>query len=229
MLHSAGYSIFYFFTSLMILTVITHATVLYPRTIVPGFVLTCALTAVLPLLAIRWNRPLFASYWATTNFIPLAFVGAWFAANFQRVAAQPWRAIAVASVCAVAFAVYEWNNFKDPVFFYPNGFAMPCYTRPSLFFSAFAALVLCVCFPLPSNRVASWLGKRGLGLYCLHWFLKDPVKTWLLELVVLSDGRWGWSRDDIAVALHIPGTAALSYFCAWLLSWYLQPHLLATS
>lgn len=126
---SAGYTIFYFFTSLIALTVITHFAVLVPRITVPGFVLTSIMTGVFPLLAISWSRPLFASYWATTNFIPLAFVGAWFAQHQSYIQARRWRLFWIGIVLAVVVAVYEWNNFKHPIFFYPNGFAFPCYTR----------------------------------------------------------------------------------------------------
>jgi hypothetical protein len=71
--------------------------------------------------------------------------------------------IAAALLLHCLFAAYEWNVFKNPVFFYPNGFAMPCYTRPSLFFSAFVVLVICTCWPIAANKYAAWFSRRSLG------------------------------------------------------------------
>lgn len=223
-LMSGGDTVYYFFVSLALVTVVTH----YVRN-VPGpalwamFALSTLLVGVLPLLhreyADRTHWALFLAHLANPlNFLPFAFAGVGLARLTQTGAPRLLDRIGLgALVLGAASAVLDWTVYVDPCFFEVNRFALPAYTRPSLVFLAVAVLVLAVRGRPPSNPVVSFMAFHSLAVYCLHPFFV-PLHYKLAHMPQLS--------GIPTLLISLPAVLALSYAGSLVLPLFLRDEVL---
>jgi len=221
---TGGNTVYYFFVSLALGTVVTHYSRNLPAALVWGlFTASTALAGVLPLLhkalchQTQWA--MFLGHLANPlNFLPLAFAGVGLARLAQAEATRPLTLVGVvALVLGVTCAVLDWTVYVDPCFFEVNRFAIPAYTRPSLCFLAVAVLVLALTRQPPENPVVSFMARHSLAVYCLHPFFV-AVRYKIADVLDLHGAA--------AVLVPLPVVLGLSYCASLVLPLFLRDEVL---
>jgi len=186
-LMSGGNTYYYFFESLAIITVVTHAATRLPGRVVWGlFAASTVLVGVLPLLHEELHYRFLAHHANPLNFLPYAFAGVGLARLSAAGGERARDLVGVGClILALPAAVLDWTVYVDPCFFEINQYAIPAYTRPSLVLLAVAVLVLAVRSRMPTNPVVRFMAVHSLGVYCLHPFFVD-IKFKVIEVFGLS-------------------------------------------
>ncbi len=212
-------TVYYFFASLLLVTLATHFAKRWSTTwLVLAFGLSTALVAVMPLVSIRTGVFELCSYWNPVNFLPYPFA-ATLIKRFHE--ANPGWAVRLLvmgglATAAVGTALLDWTIYVDAGFFTVNEYAVPTYTRPSLVFLATLLLLLTVHSWPRENRVIAFMARHSLALYCLHPFFV-PWKTKMVSKLNLAEG---W---DLLVPLVL--IVLVCYVCSLLLPLFLQKDL----
>ncbi|MDB6151869.1 MAG: hypothetical protein JWL90_322 [Chthoniobacteraceae bacterium] len=170
---SALGTIYYFFVSLIAVTIVAHySKKLSTRTVFACFLASVFAVAVLPRIALATGNMEISAHWCPINFIPYAFAGLLIYRGENMAYAGNWKRWALAAFfISVISALLEWHYCVDARFFEINLYPIPAYSRVSLVFSAVALLLLIVNTKwIKSNAVASFMAKHSLALYCLHPF-----------------------------------------------------------
>ena len=203
---SAGGTPYYFFVSLIGLTVLTYVVrSIRTRYIVVLFALTTAWVSILPFLAKATGIYKLAIYWNPMSFLPYPFA----AILVSRLRdgplgrrCQTHLVIAWLLSCLLAMVV-DWIAYPDAGFFTVTNSAIPAYSRPSLVFLSTAVLFLAVKVRPGPNAVISFMSRYSLGLYCLHPFF-------LPHVIRRTDGQLLMSLPIVLLASYV-STKILSH------------------
>jgi len=221
---TGGNTVYYFFISLAVVTVVTHGVRDLPSaTVWALFALSTLLVGVMPILH-EVLRPQTA--WAMLlglhanplNFLPLAFAGVGLTRLVQAEETRLLDRIGIAALgLGAVAAILDWTVYVDPCFFEVNRFALPAYTRPSLVFLAIAVLVLAVRARPAGNPVIAFMARHSLAVYCLHPFFV-PVRYKMAQVLHLSGAA--------EVLVPLPIVLGLSYGASVVLPWFLRDEVL---
>ena len=171
---SAAGTQYYFFVSLMILSVVTHiASKLSTRVNSILFILACALIFALAKAAIAFSLPALIAFWSPMNFMPYPFAAIVMARNEARLASGNSRLLIITSffAAAILISLYEWRFDVSGIFFDIQAFAMPAYTRLSLVFLSISLLAAVMTRKIRTNRIIEFMSGQSMALYCLHPFI----------------------------------------------------------
>lgn len=172
-----GMGSYYFFSALLVTTLVTHLTTRLGETALWAFlIVTMLVTTGLQIAAIigsAWT----AAFWNPLNYLPIApaavLLVRYSAAN--RIA--PWFA-AAGSGLFILSAILEWMLLPGHLFIVAQGYAMPAYTRISPMLFSVVTTLLLIKVRGPAPRWVAFLAKYSLSVYCLQAF----VLTWTSPL-----------------------------------------------
>ena len=188
---SAGYTPYYFFVSLIILTTITHifsklSTILN----IIMFISTCLLIFILPKITMNYTLYTLSVFWNPLNFIPYPFAAILLAReDLLSVKQNPnlW-IITVLLVISILLSFYEWRFYIHEIFFRGGqSAAIPAYTRLSVVCSSIMLFFIALTSRIKTNRIIDFMSRQSLSLYCLHVFIFFIVfPNFFSTLAVLS-------------------------------------------
>ncbi len=170
---SGGRSLYYFFVSLILLTIIVYCSKRLATTwIVILFVLSTVILTALPVVSLwtGWFR--LSIFWNPLNFFPYPFAAIliWRWVQSDR-PTRSWVGLIVGlAVLSAGSAVLDWTVLVDKGFFNIQRYALPGFARPALVFIAMAMLLLAIRLPLKPLAPVTFMAKYSLALYCLHPF-----------------------------------------------------------
>jgi peptidoglycan/LPS O-acetylase OafA/YrhL len=212
---TAGHTLYYFFFSLLACQVLAHLiTRLDRRMQILGLALSTAMLACLPALTKISGCFVLGAYWNPLNFIPYPFAAVLIAQNRGYIRAKKNMLISISLVVFVMLSIIEWRYSIGAIFFPGQGYAFPTYTRASLLFSVVALGIVALESRIKSIGIIRYMAKYSLALYCLHPFLMDPVKAFVV-------GRFS-GNSAMATYAAIIIVVALSYIIAPVLRIYLK-------
>jgi surface polysaccharide O-acyltransferase-like enzyme len=216
---TGGDTVYYFFVSLAVVTVATHAAMRLPGPAVWSlFAISTAVVGVLPVLHRSTGWIVLGLHANPLNFLPLAFAGVGLARLSRKGAGRGLDRVGLGClVLGAASALLDWTVYVDPCFFQVNRFALPAYTRPSLVFLAVAVLVLAVRARPAGNRVVRFMARHSLAVYVLHPFFV-PVRYKMVESLHLTGAA--------EVLLPLAVVLGLSYAGSLVLPWFLRDEVL---
>lgn len=168
---SAAQTPYYFFVSLMILTVVTHiASRLSTRVNSMLFILACAVIFALAKAAIAFSLPALIVFWSPMNFMAYPFAAVVMARNEARLFSEDSRLFIIAAFFAAAIlaSLYEWRFNVNEIFFDIQAFAIPAYARLSVVFLSVSLFAAVMTRRIRTNRIIEFMSGQSLALYCLH-------------------------------------------------------------
>lgn len=181
---SAGQTIYYFFSSLIICVFVVYFFLKLNQTLQRSIFLSSAiLLAFLPQITKVTGFYALSAYWSPLNFIPLSFAAVLFARNRNKIIENRNMFIPLSMLLCVFFSILEWKFSVGQIFFAGQGYAIPGYTRISLLFAVFAIFLIALNPKIKPNRVIKYMSRYSLALYCVHPFLTSPVKKIVLVFV----------------------------------------------
>lgn len=175
---SGGHTIYYFFVSLAVLTIITHFAKRLKLFYVSIFFLaTVALVSVLPIFSIATELFVLSAHWSPLNFLPYPFAAilVFHVARMEKAKISPILII-ISGAVIVLSVLADWSIYVHRGFFNVNIYAIPAYTRPSLVFISMALLFVAIKTNPKSNPVVLFMSNNSLALYCLHPFFVKPAQ-----------------------------------------------------
>lgn len=193
---SGGHTIYYFFISLIGLTIITHFSkrlnVFYVAAL---FIITTLFVSILPILSIATEYFYLSIYWNPLNFLPYPFAAilVLHIARLDRAKIKPVYLILTAFLISIA-VIADWTIYVNKGFFDVSIYAVPAYTRPSLVLISMVVLFIAIKVNPKRNPIIMFMSTNSLALYCLHTFFVGPAKQLsggnllisLLIVIVLS-------------------------------------------
>jgi hypothetical protein len=174
---SGGHTIYYFFVSLIGLTIITHFSKRLPVIhVLALFIISTLLVAMLPIVSMATNHFILSVHWNPLNFIPYPFAAilVFHIAKLDSAKIKPIYIILIA-VLIVLLIIADWTIYVNRGFFQVNLFAIPAYSRPSLVLIAMVVVLLGIKIQPKQNAVILFMSNNSLALYCLHLFFKTPA------------------------------------------------------
>jgi surface polysaccharide O-acyltransferase-like enzyme len=212
---TAGYTIFYFFTSLLICLLVSHFYLqANQRVQVSLFLVSTIVLLFLPQITKITGVFAFSAYWSPLNFIPLSFAAVILAQRKYSILKNNRAILLLAAFFCVSLSILEWKYSVGAIFFPGqgyNGYAIPAYTRTSLLFAVIFIFVIAQDSRIKSNRCVDYMSKYSLALYCLHPFFMDPVRNFVDTFV---------SNKTIGTCVAIFLVVIISYFTAMILEKY---------
>ncbi|MBF0458264.1 MAG: acyltransferase family protein [Nitrospirae bacterium] len=174
MVLTSGGTLYYFFISLCIMTMITHfANKLSAPANIVLLLMAVAALMLLPFIAIHTNSPNLTIYWSPLNFIAYPFAAVSINRFHSSAPGKQYRwgilkiiLIAVGTLIAVA----EWKYLLNPIFLCGQKIALPVYARTSVVIASIILLLASLSIRLPSNPVIGFMSRYSMALYCLHMF-----------------------------------------------------------
>lgn len=167
---TGGGTIYYFFTSLTIATVITFVvTKLSYKSQLIGLAVSVVFIILLPYFTILTNISEMSSYWNPLNFLPYCFASVLLVKNKEKLKINKYLFL-ILVVLSVGFSKLEWTFYTDKIFFPGQGYAFPAYTRISLLFSSSIFILLFLNIKVRSNAFITFMSDNSLGLFILHPF-----------------------------------------------------------
>lgn len=178
-LMSGFHTVYYFFFSLGLAIVTTHAARHLPNYFV--YVL-CFLTTIfvglLPILALQFELPQLTYYYVPLNFLPYPFI----AIAIERLEGRrAFLSVAILACAGLVLTTLDWTIYKSDLFFNVNTCAMPAYSRPSLILLSVAIVLAATLFSSPANSIVRFMSSHSLALYCLHPFTISAVKGLVIK------------------------------------------------
>ncbi len=197
---TGGFSIFYFFFSLILVTLASYIAIKFPRYLLYVLLIASSfLLWVMPLVVAETHSyPYLVAYWNPLNFIPYAFVAV-LASSYVRSPGFEKRLanlIVFLSLAFVLSSVIEWHLLVHADNFPGNGFAMPAYTRISVVVGASLLFFLSFYLHRPPNVLVRFLSDCSLGLYCVHPFILDLGNRFIDNL---------WMRFGVVLVVSYAG------------------------
>jgi len=217
---SAGDTIFYFFSALIVLLPLTSfAKRLKLRASWGLFALSLAIVGFLPLIAVWLHVPALVHHANPLNFLPLAFAAVVMQAPpFKRNGqAAVWPGLAALAAGGLATAL-DWTVYRNGIVFEVNAFAVPAYTRPSVVLLAVAVVHLATLIRRPCGSVVRFMSRHSLALYCIHPFVLTVVYRILPRLQLAGPPR---------LVVCATTTVIASYALALILPSFLRKDLLS--
>jgi peptidoglycan/LPS O-acetylase OafA/YrhL len=215
----AGYSLYYFFVSLIICLFLTHLVSQMKRQHqIFGFVLSAILLTIFPEITKHTGVFLFSVYWNPLNFIPFSFAAVLLANNLEYISSRKGRFLIGSIVLCVLFAVLEWKFSIGEIFFLMEGeVGIPTYTRTSLVFAVLAISIIALTINIRSNAVIKYMSRYSLALYCLHAFFMKPTKGLVSKII-----QGTIVQNNVSIIIVI----LLSYLTAMILKNFLKEKVL---
>lgn len=182
---TGGHTIYYFFVCLLFCTILCFAaTRLQFRTVLFMGGFSCLVIISLPLLAEYTGYFWLSAHWNPLNFLPYPFASV-LIARFDYT-----RCNKVKLFCGLTFlffailaaSILEWHYLISLVHFKGQGYAIPAYTRLSVFFSAYLILVCMLFSNIKTNFLINYMSERSLALFCLHPFFIPIIARLSSEL-----------------------------------------------
>jgi surface polysaccharide O-acyltransferase-like enzyme len=201
---TGGYSIFYFFFSLLILTAcaemiirLLHVKAFLTENSIGLYYLLFIISSVLTLVFQISPYKGFTEIWNTFNFMPYVFSSFIILHDFRQAPERPGLSKVKLSLLATAYLVFACAEWK-----YLPGLSsaglweglLPPYTRLSLVFGAWTLTYAALLYAPQTSPIVRKISSCSLGIYCLHPFLTPIIESlvnqiWSLpgeELVVYS-------------------------------------------
>jgi len=205
---TAGNTQYWFFISLILCLSVTYISLrLHTVTVFLLFLLSSVFLAFMPYITMLMIFYPLSAYWNPLNFVPFSF-SAILLVRFGEVVSVRRAIIALTALfLAVLFSFFEWQFYKDDIFFPGQGSAIPAYTRGSLLFSALAIFVLAISSKVRTNNAVYYLSKHSLALYCLHPFFMVPALSW--GVILLGAGKLSQYLSIALVILCCYGLSSL--------------------
>ena len=212
---SGGWTVYYFFISLICLSIITHfSKPIRTRYIAIFFILTTLLVSTMPLLSMKTGNYILTIFWNPLNFLPYPFAAILVSRlvdlklNKQK---QIYLIIGWFLLCFITIII-DWVAYIDAGFFEVGPYAIPSYSRSSLIFISMAVLYFSIKIRPKFNFIIDFMSRYSLGLYVLHVFF-SPLAIYL-------------SNGNIIMSLLI--TLLFSYLAAIILSHVLRRELICS-
>ena len=172
---SANGTIYYFFVCLILSTVITFIAQKFSiRTNSILFIVATAFLFILPYLTKQMMLFRLSAYWNPLNFLPYPFAAILISRSIKDLHTNYlylFLGVLPLFIAGVLLGFFEWHFYTNSIFFPGQGYAIPAYTRTSIFFISIVILTLATYPKIPNNRVVKFMSKHSLGLYCLHPFV----------------------------------------------------------
>lgn len=209
---SGGETPYWFFITLMALTIITYfakrLSIFYVSVF---FLLTTLQVLMLPVLSAATGKYYLVAHCNPLNFLPYPFAAIliFHLAGQDRTKIKPLFIILTGFLAAL-LAVLEWTIYINEHFFSYGPSPLPLYTRPSLVFLAMTLVLTAIKTDWKSFFIVRFMSNKSLALYCLHIFFVYLVK-WL-------------SIDNLFISLLIVIT--LSYFTAMMIKPFIRNELI---
>jgi hypothetical protein len=176
---SAARTPYYFFVSLIILTVVTHifsnlSTILNAVL----FILSCLLIFALPEITMTYSVYALSAFWNPMNFFPYPFAAILLARKESFIVKRNTRLLIVAMLLAAAVLLgfYEWRFDINEIFFRGQVHAIPAYTRLSIVCLSILLFSIGLAKGIKRNRIIDFMSKQSLPVYCLHPFFTVLLK-----------------------------------------------------
>ena len=173
LLLSGNHTLYYFFVSLAILTIITHFAKLLPNVLLILLIfLSVIIVGLLPILSIKYQIYKLAILWNPLNFLPYPFAAVLiYRLRNQNIKRLYWILISLLLIVFSFLAgMLDWTVYVNGRFFTVNLYAIPAYSRPSLVLLSILTLILVVNIRIRMFPVIDFMSKQSLALYCLHFF-----------------------------------------------------------
>ncbi|HEX3148955.1 MAG TPA: acyltransferase [Gemmataceae bacterium] len=210
---TGGNTVYYFFLSLALVTIVTHYAMRLSTPMVWGlFAASTFLVGVLPILQRKTEIVFLAHHANPLNFVPYAFAGIGLSRLMETGARRQMNLIGLACLAlAIPAALLDWTVYVDACFFEVNQFAIPAYTRPSLVFLGVAVMVLAVQTQRLGNSLVAFMAFHSLAVYCLHPFFVD-IKFKLIEVLGLTQPLATFVPIIIVLGLSYVGSIVMPLF-----------------
>jgi peptidoglycan/LPS O-acetylase OafA/YrhL len=177
---TAGYTVFYFFVSLLLTYGVTLLAMNLSTPVnIALLAVSTAIVAASPIGAVAYKDPHLAAYWSPLNFLPYSFAGLVILRLFGPDSDRS-RATGVALaliVVGMLVAAWEWQTYRQGIFHETEQVSYPTYTRASLVFHATALLIVMIHWAPRAPAVVEFMAKHSLALYCLHLFMAEPLRA----------------------------------------------------
>ncbi len=199
-------TVYYFFFSLVLVLLATHAVRRLPyQTICLLSLLSLLVICLLPVVALRCDLPQLLAWSFPLNFLPYPFV----AIAIERLKGpRAFWTVVILVAAGLVLAMLDWTLYPSEDLFSVNSFALPVYARPSLICLS-AALVLGVTFlSSPAQTMISFMSSHSLALYCLH-----PFTIWGVQRLA---GKLDWPAI-VSLPVQLALVLVLCYGCSALI------------
>lgn len=209
---SGGETLYWFFITLLGLTVMTHfARRLHIFHVIAFFIISTIIVAMLPILSVATGKFYLIAHCNPLNFLPYPFAAILVTqlAGSDRANIKPLH-IVLAGLIILLFMALDWTIYVNEGFFRLSPAALPVYSRPSLVLIAMAVLSYAIRANLKQNAVVLFMSNKSLSLYCLHIYFVFLVK-WL-------------SINNLFISLLL--VLMLSYLTAIIVKQFLQDELI---
>ncbi|MBE9116909.1 acyltransferase [Lusitaniella coriacea LEGE 07157] len=152
-------------------------------------ILSSLLLIALSIAAIISQRTFFVAYNNPLNFLPYIFSSYLIWNRVQKTQGneigENIRAIAVAILAILFFAILEWRFFHHPEIFLTD--ELPQYARISLVLGSSLITYLFIFLKLKPISLIKFLSFCSLGIYCIHKFLPNFIGLVASKLTLLFD------------------------------------------
>ncbi len=204
-----GGTIYYFFTSLILCLILTYLiSSLSKRNQITGLVISVLLIVLLPQISIFTETFVLSAFWSPLNFLPFCYGSVLLAQNVEYIVSRYYTLI-VSILLYVGFSYVEWIWDVDAIFFPGQGYAIPAYTRISLFFGTITLIILALKIKKSSPLIIRFMSKYSLALFILHPFVISISKQ-------IADHLFFWHSFSQIISAFII-TLILSYTSAFIL------------
>lgn len=178
LLFSGAGTVYYFFISLLVITVLGYAFHSRSnRVLLAGLLMCLVAMGALPLVTESKGLWLCSVYWSPLNFVAYMFLGLLFAKNLNTVKRHARLFGGLSVALFLLTAVLEWQFLRGPIHLKLHSYAVPAYMRPSLLFGVAAIGIFFLTRELRSNIVVAFMARYSLALFCLHPFFISYSKS----------------------------------------------------
>jgi len=211
---------YYFFLCLLFSLIITFfAMKISTKLNVLFLIISCLILLILPFITILAGYINVSMYQNPLNFLLYPFGAIILSRIREKMDLRDRLLIAGGLIAAgISLSLFEWKFEVDSIFFTTNGFAIPAYTRPSLFFFSAALMMFCLYIRPSTNRVIDFMSRLSLGLYCLHLFFMD----WIVQV------DFGGIPFEFNRAIQFLLLIAISYLVSILMGILVRKDLIST-
>lgn len=181
---TGGRSIFYFFISLLLLTVVTEFILrtekfFKPKTyLIIQWLLLLVSILVLVFKGVISNylgeylRLFFVPYSSPINFIPYVFVAIIINQLCKKNKISIGSKFYVVSLTIyILLSFIEWNTLPNSIYIIYDGYPFPPYERISLIFGSATLLLFAIYKDIKTPKIINYLSASSLGIYCIHYFV----------------------------------------------------------
>jgi hypothetical protein len=168
---TGGGTIYYFFVSLILCLFFTYFILkLSVQKQIIGLLISLICLFVFPQISIAKGFYELSAYWNPLNFLPYCF-GAVLLANNIELIVKYFKILSISLILFIIFSYLEWSYCVNSIFFPGQGYAIPAYTRVSLFFGALSFMIIALRFKKSTPPIINFMSRYSLPLFILHPFI----------------------------------------------------------